>query len=486
MTQRSLHALLVTATFILFFACSGSHKNPEQNTNNDKFSEEEKKNHPIRTFKDITASDTLHVAIQNTPTSYFIYQGTVLGFEYELLSDICKDLDLVIKPVIVENIDDAFYLLINGKVDIAAMNLTITNTRKERVDFTEPVYTTSQVLVQRKPDNWRKIAAYKTEQQLIRDLNLLNDSTIHIRMASSYLMRLNNLEEELGIDINIEQAEQGVTTEMLIDKLAEKEINYVVADENIAGVFAHFDKNIDFSTPVSLEQNVAWAVNKKSVLLKDTISHYIHQLKTKPILNILKKRYFESNNSAVANKINEIIITDKRTISPYDSLIQFYAKEIDWDWRLLSALIYQESEFNSDLISWRGAKGLMQLMPINSDECSGNIFNPNTNLKCGTNYLSWLKDYWIKHSVPQKELPNFVLASYNCGQGHLQDAIRLAKKYNYNPTVWTDNVEKCLLMKSDPKYYNDPVVKFGYCRGREPVNYVSEIKVRYEEYESLF
>lgn len=486
MNQFSLFTYVFICFSFLLSACSGSNKNPEQNVKTDKFSEEEKKDYTIRSFEDIVTSDTLNVAIQNTPTSFFIYKGTLLGFEYELLHDICQDLNLHIKPVVVNDIDDAILLLINGKVDMAAMNLTVTNSRKDRVAFTEPIYKTRQVLVQRKPDNWRKIAAYKTERQLIRDLNLLNDSTVNIRKASSYLIRLENLQEELGIQINIKEAKEGVTTEMLLDRLAEKEINYVVSDENIAGVFAHYDKILDYGTPISLEQNVAWAVNKKNELLKDTISYYINQLKKKPLLNILKKRYFEVNNSAVGNKIEEIVQNDSRTISPYDSLIKHYAQEINWDWRLLSSLVYQESKFNSQLVSWRGAKGLMQLMPVHSNDCPGNIFDPNTNIKCGTGYLSWLRDYWKKRGIPDEELPKFVLGSYNCGQGHVQDAIRLAKKYDYDPNVWTDNVEKCLLMKANPKYYNDPVVKYGYCRGREPVNYVMEINERYEEYEDLF
>jgi membrane-bound lytic murein transglycosylase F len=79
----------------------------------------------------------------------------------------------------------------------------------------------------------------------------------------------------------------------------------------------------------------------------------------------------------------------------------------------------------------------------------------------------------------------FVLAAYNVGIGHVLDAMKLAEKYGMNPTIWNDNVDFFLLHKSDPKYYNDPVVEFGYCRGEEPYQYVREILERYDHYKNV-
>jgi membrane-bound lytic murein transglycosylase F len=78
-----------------------------------------------------------------------------------------------------------------------------------------------------------------------------------------------------------------------------------------------------------------------------------------------------------------------------------------------------------------------------------------------------------------------MLASYNVGRGHIDDARRLAEKYDANPNVWEDNVEFYLLQKSKPKYYNDEVVRNGYCRGKETVKYVREIFERYEHYKKF-
>lgn len=69
----------------------------------------------------------------------------------------------------------------------------------------------------------------------------------------------------------------------------------------------------------------------------------------------------------------------------------------------------------------------------------------------------------------------FVLAAYNAGPGHVIDAIAIARKTGRDPQVWDGNVAEAMLLKSNPEYYRDPDVKFGYFRGRETYAYVSEI-----------
>lgn len=79
-----------------------------------------------------------------------------------------------------------------------------------------------------------------------------------------------------------------------------------------------------------------------------------------------------------------------------------------------------------------------------------------------------------------------MLASFNTGHGHVLDAMRLAEKYGKDPKIWEDNVEFYILQKSKPKYYKDPVVNSGYCRGQEPVNYVKSIYEQFVIYKQFF
>ena len=92
--------------------------------------------------------------------------------------------------------------------------------------------------------------------------------------------------------------------------------------------------------------------------------------------------------------------------------------------------------------------------------------------------LKLLKDLdkQLAAKVPdENERKKFVIAAYNSGIAHVYDAINLAKKYGLNPQKWDNNVAKAILWKSNPRYYKDPVVKYGYSRGRETFDYVNRV-----------
>ncbi len=151
----------------------------------------------------------------------------------------------------------------------------------------------------------------------------------------------------------------------------------------------------------------------------------------------------------------------------------------------MDSLIYQESRFEVESESWVGASGLMQVMPATAKDLGYTRLDiPEENLKAGTAYLKQLQAMW-EHIPDSTERIKFILASYNAGPGHVQDAQRLAKKLGKDPLVWDGNTADCILLKSKPDYFNDPVVKYGYCRGKEPYHYVKDILKRYVEYEQL-
>ena len=172
----------------------------------------------------------------------------------------------------------------------------------------------------------------------------------------------------------------------------------------------------------------------------------------------------------------------------FDNKIKEKANLIDWDWRLMSALIFQESKFNPKSKSWVGALGLMQIMPKTASQFvrlknKKQLYLPDLNLKVGASFLEWMSKYYFNEiEVSPYDKQKFIIASYNCGIGHVADARALAKKYGLNPNVWDDNVEKMILAKSDPKYYRDPVCKHGYCRGMETTRYVENIIGYYDDY----
>ena len=135
---------------------------------------------------------------------------------------------------------------------------------------------------------------------------------------------------------------------------------------------------------------------------------------------------------------------------------------------------------------WRAGAGGMMKQMRDKGEMEGvtNMLSPQQSLQAAVAYMKWLDKIWEKYVPNNKERIKFVLASYNAGQGHVLDARRLARKNGEDPESWS-SVSKYLLLKSKSEYYNDPVVKSGYVRGAEPVNYVREILTRYERYKQL-
>ncbi|MFZ0390360.1 MAG: transporter substrate-binding domain-containing protein [Calditrichia bacterium] len=419
-------------------------------------------------------------------TSYFIYKGQPMGYEYELLTRLADELDIELEIIIENDLKRLITRLNAGEGDIVAHDITITKPRRELVDFTQALLTTRQVLVQRKPENWRRMKLHDINSQLIRDPIELEGKTIHVKAASSYVERLENLSEEIGYEINIVEVGGDTTTEQLIQEVADGKIELTVSDQHIAQINQAYYSNLDIKTPISLTQQVAWAVRKTSPELLSAINSWLEKMKNGTAFYVIRNKYFK-NRSAFARRVkSEYLSVTGGKISQYDDLLRTEAEKIGWDWRLLASLIYQESKFNVNARSWMGAVGLMQLLPATAREFgASNPRNPEANIEAGVQYLRWLDEYWTEHVPDQTERVKFILGSYNVGIGHVQDARRLAEKYGRDPALWEDNVAYYLLRLSEPKYYRDEVVEFGYCRGIEPFNYVNEIFARYDHYQKF-
>jgi membrane-bound lytic murein transglycosylase F len=170
----------------------------------------------------------------------------------------------------------------------------------------------------------------------------------------------------------------------------------------------------------------------------------------------------------------------------WDDLIKKAGAELGWDWRLLASLMCQESRFDPDVESWAGAYGLMQIMPKTGEKYGIDITSsPENNVKAGTLYIQSLKSIFDDKIPDENERMKFILASYNAGPGHVLDAMKLTGKNGMDPQKWDGNVAIWLLKKAEPVYYNDSVVKNGYFRGTESVNFVTEILDRYEHYKNM-
>lgn len=438
-------------------------------------------------LKTIQERGKLIALTDNSTTSYFIYKGQPMGYEYELLSLFADHIGVDLEMVVVKNMNDIIGMLEEGYGDIIAANLTVTQARAKRISFTEYNTMTRQILVQRKPKGWDSgMSEKELNKNLIRNPIDLKAKSIHVRKNSSFYSRLVNLGDEIGGEIDIMEAPGDFDTELLISLVAQGDIKYTIADENVALVNQIYHPNIDIKTAISFPQQIAWAVNKSSPTLLYEINKWLVDMRGSARYNQVYNRYFNNFNAQKSRVESEYFVKSGGSISKYDHIFKTYSKNIEWDWRLLASVAYQESNFNPKAVSWAGAFGLMQLMPATASAYGVNSLSTVAqNVKASTKYLAWLDSYWEGRIDNKEERIKFVLASYNAGLGHVIDARALARKYGKDSYKWQDNVDYYLLQKSKEKYYNDEVVKYGYCRGRETFNYVKEILVRFNHYKNV-
>ncbi len=234
-------------------------------------------------------------------------------------------------------------------------------------------------------------------------------------------------------------------------------------------------------------QDIAWSVRKdgNSALL-DELNDWLVKFKATRDYAMIEKKYFKGARSA-SMASSEFFATETGKVSPYDDIIRHYSDSIGWDWRLVAALIYQESGFNPSITSPRGAYGLMQVMPATGKHFGLDVTRSvDNNIYAGVRYLRLLNTIFDDKVPNPDERIKFILASYNAGHGHILDAIKLAEKSGLDPGIWDNNVALCLERKSDPAFYDDPVVKNGRLKQGVAVNaYVSDILERYEHYKNI-
>ena len=478
-------AIWVIAVLGLLMACRQSGAGPEQQDSTPMPPLPEPVSFDLEMIK---KRGKMIALVDNSSTGYFIYKGQPMGYEYDLLKRFSNSIGVALELIIVSDIQEAFTKLDEGQADIIAYNLTVTKSRKERVAFSEPIMQARQMLIQRKPENWRKLKRHQIEKQLIRNPVNLAGTEVYARKNSAYVERLKNLSEEIGADIAIVEDFGNVETELLIRKVANGEIDYTVADENIALINAGYYPNIDVKTAISFPQQIAWAVRRNAPELQQAANTWIKGMKKKSEYYVIYNKYFKSARRAKVRAASTYSSSKLGggAISPYDALIQNAAERIEWDWRLLAAQIYQESNFEAYSESWTGAKGLMQLMPATAAKYNvSNYYDPQQNIGAGVKYLQWLTKLWTEKVPNEQERIKFILASYNVGVGHVLDARRLARKYGKDPEQWEGHVAYFLERKNRPRYYKDEASQMGYCRGEEPVKYVKEIMERYTIYQQL-
>ena len=433
------------------------------------------KNESLTEVERIHKDGTLRVATLSRSTSYFDIQGEEMGYEFELAQKLAEYLRVNLEVETGKDMNELISMLQGGKVDVIAYPIPITTDGKKEVAYVDHTYITRQVLVQRVGKN-RFLEVESITDLLGKEVGVVENSKYHKRLQA--------IDEEIGGGLLIQTFSNEDNEETLISKVSSGEINFTIVDENIAKVNKTYYDNIDISVAASLNSRAAWAVRNNSTALLDTVNHWFESIKSNYAYQYLENKYFEKKKNHKTTQNPKYINTKK--ISNYDPLFKKYAPKLDWDWKLLASVAYQESKFNPEARSWAGAQGLMQLMPSTAEKFgvdSMSVDMPEPNIKAAVKYIGKVEDCF--RSIENRdERTKFVLAGYNAGVGHVRDAMALAEKHGKSPDKWSD-VCVFVMLKSKPEFFNDPVVQHGYLRGIETTKFVDEVMMRYHEYNEV-
>ena len=407
-----------------------------------------------------------YIRFITTPSAfdYYIYQGQHKGFQYELAKKFVEHLNkkyLRKDPIKIrfEMVPMPFTKMIkaleSGRGEIIAANLTITEKRKKSLNFTKHIQKTKELIVTRKElkenNIWHKKIATRKGTSFFEHVTKWNKA---------------NNEHFLAIDY----ADSDLDIENILELLAYGKFDYAFTDSHIFNLAKDIYPSLVLAKdqPFQNKTKIAWATRKANNELLKELNTFIPKVRKGSFYgNIFHKRYF-----ADLEMISNARSTDQ--ISPYDKMIKKYSRKFDWDWRLCSAVAFQESRFDASINNRWGAIGLFQIKQATANEPYINIINikgvknVENNIHAGIKYLTWLKKNIVKDAMGE-EKNRITLAAYNAGPGTLKKARDMTKKLGLNPNIWYENLE----------------VGFVYIKKLEPVKYVSEISKRYLSYKLM-
>jgi membrane-bound lytic murein transglycosylase F len=398
----------------------------------------------------------------NNAHCYYQYRDRLTGFEYELGKDFAEYLGVDLKVKTARGWEEMWKMLDQEKGAFIAANLIITEQREKLLAFADDYMTVDPHII-----------VHRNNKE-IRTWEDLSGQTVHVSRGTSYQERLESLQKQgVAMDLVLHDKE---SAEDLIRQVAEGEIGITVAASHIGLLNQrYYPQTVIAGAIGSIKERMAWAVLPDAQQLLKQINAFFKTIKRNGRFQEIYNRYYsdiESFDYVDLKIFHERIST---RLPEYISLIKKNAEKHGFDWRLIAAQMYQESHFNPKARSQDGAYGLMQILPPTGNLNAADLFDPEQNIEAGITHLKFLYDFF--DNVQGKDRVRIALAAYNAGQGHIQDARNLAQSSGLDPDKW-DSLVKILPLLEKEEYFRDSV--YGFCRGREPVEYVRKIMIYYD------
>ncbi|NVM23154.1 MAG: membrane-bound lytic murein transglycosylase MltF [Desulfobacterales bacterium] len=410
----------------------------------------------------IQEARTITVVTRNNAHCYYTYRDQEMGFEYDLAKAFADFLGVALKVKVSKSSDGLIPLLYDGAGDFVAASIAKTPSRLKAADFSRGYLPVQQVVI---------IHKNNTD---IKNIDDLEGETIDACGGTPQEERLRELNRQ-GFNITVREHDD-ISTEELIGAVARGKIEITIANSNVALLNRRYYPDMRIAFPVDEPKSLGWAVKKAEKALLDKINEFFTVIEQDGTFKDIYNRYYAYVERFDHLDIKRFQKRIKTHLPRYKKTIIKAAETYGFDWRLITALLYQESQFDPWAKSFSGVRGLMQLTRPTAKEMGvKNRLDPNQSIMGGARYLRVLYDLY--DGAPDSDRGLVALAAYNVGTGHIFDARRIASKMQLDPNKWA-SLEKTLPLLCQSKYYKRS--KYGYCRGTEPVFHVQRVLTYYD------
>jgi len=405
----------------------------------------------------------LRVVTRNSPTSYTISPDGPTGPEYDLVRAFAEELGVTLVIETVESVSEILPLLLSGQAHMAAAGLSITDTRREFLNFGHPYESVDVHLI------------YKLGTGRPRSIDDILDRSIEIVASSSHVEILQKIQQDYPDLTWTENAD--VEFADLLAKVAMGEVELTVADSPDFNIQRHFYPDLRIALDLNIEDQIAWAFPRRTAdSLLARADEFVLSAGDSGMLSRVHDRYYGHTKKYDYVGTRNFIRHYESRLPRYRAMFEEAGAEWDVDWRLLAAIGYQESHWRAQAVSPTGVRGIMMLTEATADYLGiDNREDPWASILGGAQYFARQTER-VADTVAEPDRTWMALAAYNVGFNHIKDARMIAESQGGDPDTWID-IRTALPLLAQRKWYTQ--VPYGYARGWEPVLYVNNIRAYY-------
>ena len=405
----------------------------------------------------------LVVAIRSGPTSFYINpENNYAGIEYELVTRFAQQMHLKAEFIVVADAEEARAKLAAGAVHFAALGLPVA------ADMPGIAATPYQTV--------RPVIVVNGDQKVPRRLKDLAGRMLYVQSGTAYADHARSLLRQMP-QLQVKEV-NGRDIEELLEYVALGQADAVLTGELELTLARQAYPSLAAAMYLQPTAIMGWQLQQHaSPQLQAQTRLFFQNMLHNGMMRQLSERYYGHVLRLARPDIEGFLLRRVRSMPRLRPLFQEAEARTGLDWRLLAALAYQESHWDSSAISPAGARGMMMLTAGTADMLKvADRHNASMSIEAGANYLQMLRNT-LDRDIAEPDRTWIALAAYNVGLAHVLDARELARRQGRNPNLWV-GLREMLPLLQQPRYYR--TLKYGYARGVEPVRYTEAVRTYYD------